>query len=71
MLKNINQEIDHLIKLKKEIDEIAILKKTIKNLQVVSKARYDCLANKKLLKPDVLYYIASLEAKDYIEDFEG
>ena len=71
MLKDINQEIEHLLKLKKEIDEITELKKSVKNLQIVSKARYDCLANKNLIKSDALYYIASLEVRDYIEDFQG
>jgi hypothetical protein len=70
-LLNIDKEIEKLLKIKETLHEIALLKAVYLNLQVVSEERYTFLASKKLLKPDVYYYIAPLEIKSYIEDFQG
>ena len=71
MIKNIDEEIAKLLKIKETVDAIKTLRLVTKNLQVMSRARYDFLASKNLIKPDSYYYIADLEIKPYVEDFQG
>ena len=71
MIKDINKEIDKLLEIKEMVDDIAVLRVITKNLQVVSPARYDFLVSKNLKKNDTYYYIAPLEVKPYIEDYQG
>jgi hypothetical protein len=71
MIKDIDKEIAKLLKIKEEINNINNLKNSVDKLEVMSQARYNFLASKNLLKSDVLYYIADLEVKPYIEGFSG
>ncbi len=71
IIKNIDQEIESLLKIKKEVDYILELKRSVPNILVVSQARYDFFASKNLLRPEIFYYIASTEVRPYIEDFQG
>ena len=71
MVKNIDQEIERLLKIKKEVDNINELKKSVNNIVVLSQARYDFFASKNLIKPDIFYFIVSVEAGRYIEGFQG
>ena len=71
MVKDIDKEIEKLLEIKEIVDELAILRIITKNLQVLSQARYDFLASKNLLKPEVYYYVAPLEVRPYIEDYQG
>lgn len=71
MIKDIDQEIEKLLKIKEEINNINNLKNSVDKLEVMSQARYDFLASKNLLRPDVFYYIADMEVKPYIEGFSG
>lgn len=71
MIKDIDQEIAKLLKIKEEINNINNLKKSVDKLEAMSQARYDFLASKNLLKPDIFYYIVSVEAGRYIEGFQG
>lgn len=71
MIKDIDQEIEKLIKIKEEINKINDLKNSVDKLEVMSQARYDFLTSKNLLKSDVFYYIADMEVKPYIEGFSG
>lgn len=71
MIKDIDQEIEKLLKIKEEINKINDLKNSVDKLEVMSQARYDFLASKNLLKSDVFYYVADMEVKPYIEGFSG
>ena len=71
MIKNIDQEIEKLVKIKKEVDSVNELKKSKNNIFILSQARYDFFASKNLLKPDILYYIVDVETGRYIEGFQG
>ena len=71
MIKNIDEEIEKLLKIKEVVDEIATIRVFNKNLQVVSQLRYDFLASKNLLKSDEYYYIADISVRPYVEDFQG
>ena len=71
MTKDIDKEIEKLLEIKEIVDEIKILKVIIENVQVLSQARYDFLASKNAIKLDVYYYIAPLETRPYIEDYQG
>lgn len=71
MIKNINEEIEKLLKIKETVDEITRLKTTNENLQIVSQLRYDFLVSQNLIKPTDSYFIADLSVKPYIKDFQG
>ena len=70
-MKNIDEEINHLLYIKEEIikakDFIALNPEAC----IVSPLRYKFWQDNNLLKPDIKYYIAPLEIKDYIENFQG
>ena len=70
-MENLTELIEKLLEIKEIVDEIKILKVIIENVQVLSQARYDFLASKNAIKPDVYYYIAPLEVRPYVEDYQG
>jgi hypothetical protein len=71
LIKNIDEEIEKLLKIKEIVDEVATLRASNNKLQVVSQFRYDYLASNNLIKPTDCYYIADLSVKPYIEGFQG
>ena len=70
-MKDINQELEKLLRIKTELDKIMELKKTVPTLLVVSQLMYDHLSSKNLLNPNTLYYVTSVEVGQYIEGFRG
>ena len=71
MTKDINQEIEHLLKIKEEVDKVNNFKKSVDKYEIVSQLMYDFFASKNLLKSDVFYYIVNNEVGQYIEGFRG
>lgn len=70
-MRDINQEIETLLKRKEEILKALEFQKNNPAGVVVSQLRYNFWKNNNLLKPDIDYYIAPQEIKEYIEDFQG
>lgn len=70
-MQNIDQEIEVLLKRKEEILKALEFQKQKPDGMVVSQLRYDFWKNNNLIKPDTEYYIAPLEIKNYIENFQG
>lgn len=70
MLRDINQEIEKLLEIKKEVDKINELRKINKNLMVVSQARYNYISSANPVDQDI-YYIAPLEVRPYVEGYQG
>ena len=71
MLRDINQEIEKLLEIKKEVEKIVELRKSNSNIIILSQARYDFFKSQDLLIQDKYYYIAPIEVRPYIEDFQG
>ena len=71
MAKNINEEIEKLLKIKEEVDKINDFIKHTDKYEIVSQSMYDFLNSKNLIKPNVFYYITSIEVGSYIEGFRG
>lgn len=71
MAKDIEQELNELLKIKEEVDKIRGFKEAIEKCEIVSQLMYDFLNSKNLIKPDVVYYIATNEVGQYIEGFRG
>lgn len=70
MIKDIDQEIEKLLEIKKEVDKINELRKINKNLIIVSQARYDFINSINPVDLD-MYYIAPLEVRPYVEGYQG
>jgi hypothetical protein len=70
-MRDINQEIETLLKRKEEILKALEFQKNNPAGVVVSQLRYNFWKNNNLLKSDLEYYIAPQEIKEYIEDFQG
>lgn len=70
-MKDINQEIQNLLYIKSIVDQIAEKRNLNPNIIVVSQLRYDYWAERNLLKPNTDYFIAPIEVKPYISDFQG
>lgn len=70
-MRDIDQEIEILLKRKEEIFKVSEFQKNNPTGVVVSQLRYDFWKTNNLLKPDTEYYIAPLEIKEYIENFQG
>lgn len=71
MTKNIDQEIEKLLKIKAEVDKIKEIKKIVSNCEIVSQLMHDFLATNNLLNPNVFYYITTNEIGQYVEGFRG
>lgn len=69
--KDIDQDIDRLMKIKEEVDQAKLLKILTPDLEIISQAMYDYLVSKNLKQPDTYYFIVSHEAGEYIEGFRG
>lgn len=70
-MKDIDNEIETLLTLKQEIIKANKFKAEHPDAIIVSQLRYDFWKNNNLLKPDVDYFIAPVEIKHYIENFQG
>lgn len=70
-MKNIQEEINHLLYLKEEIIKAQDFKLKNPEACICSSLRYKFWQDNNLLKPEIKYYIAPLEIKDYIENFQG
>ena len=71
MTKDIDAEIERLLKIKEEVDKIKELRKTVDKLEVFSQLMYDYFSDKNLLQPDTTYYIVSHEVGKYVQGFRG
>lgn len=69
--KDIDQDIDRLMKIKEEVDQAKLLKMLTPDLEIVSEAMYDYLTSKNLIQSNKYYFIVSHEAGEYIEGFRG
>lgn len=69
--KDIDQDIDRLMKIKEEVDQAKLLKILTPDLEIISQAMYDYLVSKNLRQPDKYYFVVSHEAGEYIEGFRG
>ena len=70
-MKDIDKEIEELLALKQEVIKAKEFKTSYPDAIIVSQARYNFWAENNLLKQNVNYYIAPVEIKSYIEDFQG
>ena len=70
-MKDIDKEIESLLALKQEIIKAKEFKANYPTAVVVSQARYNFWAENNLLKQNINYYVAPIEIKPYIEDFQG
>ena len=69
--KDIDQDIDRLMKIKEEVDQAKLLKILTPDLEIISQAMYDYLVSKNLKQLDKYYFVVSHEAGEYIEGFRG
>lgn len=70
-MKNIDKEINHLLYIKEELLKAQDFISKNPEACVCSIQRYKFWQDNNLLKPSTKYYIAPLEIKDYIENFQG
>ena len=71
MIKNIDEEINHLLYIKEEIIKAQDFMSLNPEACIVSPLRYKFWQDNNLLNPNIKYYIAPLEIKPYIENFQG
>jgi hypothetical protein len=71
MIKNINEEIKKLLAIKEELENINKMKAEHDNVEVVSQRMYEFLTENNYIQKDTIYYIASLDARPYIEGYRG
>ena len=57
--KDIDQDIDRLMKIKEEVDQAKLLKMLTPDLEIVSQAMYDYLTSKNLIQSNKYYFIVS------------
>lgn len=69
MIKNIDQEIARLLKIKEEVDNINNFIKNNNKVRVVSQHVFSVFSSQKILKPDIFYYVVDEEVGQYIEGF--
>lgn len=70
-MQDIDQEIETLLKRKEKILKALEFQKQNPEGLVVSQLRYDFWKSKNLLKSNISYYIAPLDIKNYIDNFQG
>lgn len=70
-MKDIDKDIEHLLYIKEELQKVKdFLSKNPKAI-IVSQLRYNFWQDNNLIKPDLRYYIAPMEIKPYLENFQG
>lgn len=69
MVKNIEDEIKTLLKIKKEVDKINLIKGLNIKAEFVSDCKYRQLLDDQLLDKDTLYYVIDPEIGQYIEGY--
>jgi hypothetical protein len=71
MIKNIDEDINHLLYIKEEINKVNDFISLYPEACIVSPLRYKFWQDNNLLNPNIKYYIAPLEIKPYIENYQG
>ena len=71
MKRNIDEDIEKLLAIKEEIESINKLRAEKENVEVVSQRMYDFLSENSYIQKDTIYYIASIDARPYIEGYRG
>ena len=71
MIKNIDKEINHLLYIKEEINKVNNFISLYPEACIVSPLRYKFWQDTNLLNPNIKYYIAPIEIKPYIENYQG
>lgn len=71
MIKNIDEEINRLLYIKEEIKKAKDFLSINPEACIVSPLRYKFWQDNNLLNPDIKYYIAPLDIKPYIENYQG
>lgn len=69
MAKNIDDEIDTLLKIKEEVAKINFIKGLDMKAEFVSACKYDQLSTSQLLDEDTIYYVVDPEVGQYIEGY--
>ena len=70
-MKDIDKDIEHLLHIKEELQKVKDFLSKNPNVIIVSQLRYKFWQDNGLLKSDIQYYIAPLELRPYIENFQG
>lgn len=69
MVKNIDNEINTLLKIKEEVVKINFIKSLNIKAEFVSVCKYDQLSSNQLLDKDTIYYVVDPEVGQYIEGY--
>lgn len=69
LVKNIENEIKTLLKIKKEVDKINLIKGLNIKAEFMSECKYHQLLNDQLLDKDTVYYVVDPEVGQYIEGY--
>ncbi len=69
LIKNIEDEIKTLLKIKKEVDKINLIKGLNIKAEFVSDCKYRQLLDDQLIDKDTLYYVVDPEIGQYIEGY--
>lgn len=69
MVKNIDNEINNLLKIKEEVVKINFIKDLNIKVEFVSVLKYDQLSSNQLLDKDTVYYVVDPEVGQYIEGY--
>lgn len=69
MVKDIDYEINRLLKIKEEVAVINYMKKLDMTLEFVSETRYNKLSFANKLDNDTVYYVVDAEIGQYIEGY--
>lgn len=69
MARNIDNDINTLLKIKEEVTIINYIKGLNMKTEFVSVLKYDQLSSSQLLDEDTVYYVVSPEVGQYIEGY--
>ena len=69
LVKNIDNEINNLLKIKEEVVKINFIKDLNIKVEFVSVLKYDQLSSNQLLDKDTVYYVVDPEVGQYIEGY--
>lgn len=67
MLKNIDNEINHLINIKEQIGMFNQFKKFNSNIVAITRYKYDEFLHQNLINEDTIYCVFDNEAAQYID----
>lgn len=69
MVKNIDDELNTLLKIKEEVIRINFIKGLDIKAKFVSACKYDQLCSNQLLDNDTIYYVVDPEVGQYVEGY--